>query len=368
MESGLPVLVIVGILLIGIFVFGLTTQRLAVDVGEQTPVPAERTRPAVTISPTPTILAGPVPETFIVDGPQEGRTVEVREVEFRFSGVLSGADPRDLQFETKLEGVDENWQSSFASSRTVRLLSGPRSYTFFVRTKTQEGVVDPIPASRTFFANLSPLLGEVLIGSINAGWAPESITLRNNSSGQAAIDVSGWRIRSRNEEIIIPQAVRMFERQSSSVKEPIRLERGERLVIYTGPGSPGENLKLNRCVGYLNSLLPQPSPLFSTSCPRPSQWEIASLSQKCQDFLNNLRACEVPQSNEPKLLDEPACRSWIQENLSYHACVQNHQRDLDFFEQEWRVWLGFNRFIFGREHDNIRLYDAEGRLVDRRDY
>ncbi|MFN7088524.1 MAG: hypothetical protein ACK4NX_01705 [Candidatus Paceibacteria bacterium] len=119
-------------------------------------------------------------------------------------------------------------------------------------------------------------------------------------------------------------------------------------------------------MGYLNVYPVDPK--FPVNCPRPTRWEIRHLSINCQDYINSLSTCQIPNPNDLRVRDEPECRQWIQENLNYNACVRTHQRDLDFWQKEWRAWLGINKVIYGRLSDSIRLYDTDGHLVDRRDY
>jgi len=320
-----------------------------------------RVKPAATPIP-----AGPEPETFLVAGPAEGERINEKEVTFRFSGALPGEEGAKISFETKLEGVDQDWVPVYyGNERTVRLPAGPKSYKFLVRAKSPLGNFDRTPASRTFFANLSPYLGKIVIETVNSWFGSENIVIRN--LGDSAVEISGWRVRSRAGEIIIPQAVKVFYLGALNLRGPLRLAPGERALIYTGSGSPGENLRLNRCVGYLNKQA-NVSPSFGSDCPRPEYWEIKNFSRKCQDFIQALGTCEITDPNEPTLIDEPECRQWLTENLNYNACVMRHQFEADFFGNEWRVWLGSGQDMYDAAHDNIVLYDAASQVVDRRDY
>lgn len=317
-----------------------------------------------TVTPVP---AGPEPQTFIVSGPAEGEKIDTEEVTFYFSGAVPGEEGAKLSFETKLEGVDRDWVPVFyGNARIVRLPAGPKTYKFFVRAKTDLGNFDRTPASRTFFANLSPYLGKIVIESVNSWFGAENIVIRN--SGDSATEISGWHVRSRTADNIIPQAVKYFYLGALNMRAPLRLAPGERAIIYTGAGSPGENLRLNRCAGYLNSQT-DVNPSFPADCPRPQYWEIKNLSRQCQDFIQSLGSCAIPDPNEPSLIYDSDCRQWMTANLNYSGCLARHQFDTDFLKNEWWVWLGRSgQNIYDAVHDNIVLYDAAGQVVDRRDY
>lgn len=358
MKQGFALIVIMAILLGAVYLFARGIQKAARAPASTPEVPGGR---GVRTSPVP---QGPEPETFILSGPQEGERIEEKEVTFRFGGMLPGGG--ELDFETKLEGADERWVTVTRDSRTITLPGGAKTYTFLVRGKSPSGKVDSTPASRSFFSNLSPYLGKVTISSLRAASSPEKITIRNSSRDKTPISISGWRIRSEKEESIIPQGVELFYYGALNPRGAITLGQGESVVVYTPAGSPGDNVKLNRCMGYLNTY--GISPKFTESCPKPIRFDLRGFSLKCQDFITSLRACQIPNPNEPKLWDEPECRQWMVENLNYNACVRNHQKDIDFWSREWWAWLGVNRFIYGKSMDSIRLYDGEGHLVDRRDY
>jgi len=356
MKQGLAIIVILLILLVWIFLVVNVFRKEASG-----PKPEPTKTASLKVTPLP---SGPEPETFILSGPAEGSRLEQKEVTFRFSGVLPGGEARDLRFETKLEGVDADWRQTSGDSRTIKLPAGAKNYQFLVRAKSPAGRVDSTPAARTFFSNLSNYFGKVDISSLRAGVAGEKIVIRNR--GRETIPISSWRVKSNKEENIIPQGVGLFFYGQINPKGSIVLAPGESLVLYSGSGSPGDNLRLNRCVGYLNVYLVNPK--FPTNCPHPADLEIGGFSQKCQNFIRDLGTCEIPDANEPTLIDEPDCRDWLRENVNYNACVRNNQRDLNFWGKEWWAWLNLNRFIYGKSADNIRLYDASGALVDRRDY
>jgi hypothetical protein len=59
-----------------------------------------------------------------------------------------------------------------------------------------------------------------------------------------------------------------------------------------------------------------------------------------------------------------ACENYLRTKVSYDGCVAMHQYDDDFYEDEWRVFLGSRASLWGDNHDTIRLLDRQGRTID----
>jgi|GEM_PF-3904886 len=225
MKTAFTFLVIIVLLVGSLYVFSNTARYVA---NRPTPTPRggaqvkQTPRPSPSVTPTP---SGPEPDTFITSGPNEGEVLEIESVAFRFSGVFPEGDVRNLRFETKIEGIDKDWRASSGGARTVRLPAGSNTYTFMVRAKTPDGRMDATPASRKFVSNLSPYFGKVTISSITPFTLQEKIVIRHAFSERTPIEITGWRIRSVNEEVVIPQAVQLFSYNTTNLKESVKLDR-----------------------------------------------------------------------------------------------------------------------------------------------
>ncbi|MDP3015028.1 MAG: hypothetical protein Q8N28_01275 [bacterium] len=134
--------------------------------------------------------------------------------------------------------------------------------------------------------------------------------------------------------------------------------------IYSNKSPFNRNLRLNKCIGYLeenydfNSALPQ-------NCPSIPRSEFAHLSGQCQSYILSLWGCKLPDVSFYNFLpgtDEGnACRQFLN-TISHGSCYRKHRYDLDFLSNEWRVWIDYD--ILDKYHDRLRLLDKNGLLVD----
>lgn len=315
--------------------------------------------PTATFNP----YAGIRPETVIVSGPQPGAIIDSdRAVTFYYAAIWPG-DLTTISLETKVNGIDSDWQPSSNNSRTISLASGDKNYVFQVRAKTSDGVYDLTPAERSFRAKISPYLDKVKISSASPGQYPYStmrITLTNYIT---SINLTGWSLTSKTVKYSIPTGATLYN-PSSYQADNIVLKNGEQLVVL-GQASPiNVNYRFNKCLGYLNSSpSPTPTPNFYSNCPRPDQSEIANLNASCQDFISRLVSCQIPKTSDYEDYNiDSACLNFINSRLNYNGCAQRYRYDSDFFSREWYVYSG-NNFLLA-DHDKLILRDSAGLLVD----
>lgn len=323
--------------------------------GKFTPVP--------TVSGTPNPYAGIRPETVIISGPQAGAVIDNdRKATFYFATIWPG-DLSNITFETKVTGIDSDWQSTYSNSRTIQLSPGDKNYVFQVRAKTSDGVYDLTPAERNFQAKISSYLDKVKISSVSPGQYPYSvmrITLANNAS---LINITGWTLASNTVKYSIPTAANIYN-PATYQADNINLKNGDYLVVLGQTSPIKNNYHLNKCLGYLNSSpSPTPSPNFYNNCPRPDQSEIANLNISCQNYVSGLASCQLPKAAdyEDYNIDGP-CLNFMNSRLNYNGCVQRYHYDSDFFSREWYVYSG-NNFLLS-DHDKLILRDSAGLLVD----
>lgn len=310
------------------------------------------------------------PETVILRGP-EG-VVEERTVTFEFSGSdPKGTPPSELQYATFLEGSDEEWQSfSFTSRRSIRLPVGEETLRFFVQAKAPDGRVDRTPASREFRVRLSPYYQKMTIDFVTlreANPEKERIGLSGGRSGET-ISLDGWTLEGlRKARLPIPRAVNLPGLPGSESPGAIRIRDFGRVTIVTGASLAGGSFRLNACTGYFNAGAPF-TPALPNFCPLPSFQEYANQKAGCREVLSSLGRCEVPNENDLRIALDTSCRDFIRERFGYAACVRNHQFDQDFFQNEWRLYLGFPQDLWEDGGEQITLRDAQGLLVDRQSF
>lgn len=321
-----------------------------------------KTTPAATYTGTP--YSGVRPETVVLSGPQNGSVIDDNiEATFYFAAIWSG-DLNNISFETKVSGVDTDWQITYGNSRTIRLLSGDKNYLFQVRAKTSDGIYDLTPAQRSFQAKISSYLDKVQIVSAAPGQYPYSIMRIGLSNSGSAVDLSGWTLQSYTVKYSIPTGANLYDPASSGASADIVFKSGDYLTIIGQLGPINNNYRLNKCFGYLNySPSPTPSPNFDNNCPTPNSSEISNLSISCQNYIRGLWQCEIPATSDFTDYNlDSQCQNFIINRLNYFGCVSYYRYDSDFSSRNWYVYSG-NNFLLP-DHDKLILRDSQGFLVD----
>jgi len=183
------------------------------------------------------------------------------------------------------------------------------------------------------------------------------------------INITGWKIKSNKGEIIIPQAIEIYDPGGYTPQSDIILKPNNYIEIYGSASAINRNFRLNKCLGYLQETY-KFEPPFYTNCPYFSSSEIRHLSGQCQSYIQSLGSCRTPDANSynswPGTNEGNACRAFLQ-NIGYGSCFRSHQGDADFLSNEWLVWLNQQQFL-DFQHDYLRLYDKEGNLISEYNY
>jgi len=234
-----------------------------------------------------------------------------------------------------------------------------------------EGASD-YPSSNSSSEQASPYAGEVGIvqGAAQTQTASgQYIELRAQGGFTSPISISGWSLESALSGVraYVPQASTLFRQGRINPVVNVTLAPGGSAIVLTGISPVGVSFRENKCIGYLGTLQPFvpaldqacPSPL--TSIPRSAENE-AALGANCFDYLATLPSCTFPTSLPPSLSE--ACRSTIQNKLSYNGCVSQYSNTTGFAQNSWRLFLAQGAPLWDGEHDVIRLLDGQGRVVD----
>jgi len=202
----------------------------------------------------------------------------------------------------------------------------------------------------------------------------EYIEIRASRRNASAIDISGWKLRSpvtkRTEEI--PEVTPLYESGILYDRTPLLLAPGETAIIVTGRSPVGNSFKENVCTGYLEQFQ-NFSPKLDRKCPLPEDelpetlTNLITYGAECVEYVDTLPRCEM-QLTPPPLNTKPECGTFIDENINYTGCVRLHKDDDDFFQDQWRVYLGLHRPLWNDRHDIVTLLDDEGRVVDSYSY
>lgn len=215
---------------------------------------------------------------------------------------------------------------------------------------------------------------KVYISSASFFGYPEEyfrITLYSRLQEKETVNITGWKIKSNKSEIIIPQAVEIYNPDGSTQASDIILKPGNYVELYSLTSPLNRNLRLNKCIGYLGEIYNFQPIYLSQSCPSFSGSEIRQLSGQCQSYLLSLSACKTPDvnfyNNLPGTDEGNACRAFLQ-NIGYGSCFRGHRQDADFLSGNWIIWLETQTLNLDARHDYLRLYDRKGNLISEYSY
>ncbi len=260
-----------------------------------------------------------------------------------------------------------SWQSE--SSQSV---VSPSKWTPADGSQTQPSYNAPSTISlqdipKGFTASqISPDFHKIRIGSVSPGsvFYYGQISLFASFSGPNVIDVTGWYFKANKGSQFVPKAVEIYDPSGLASAGEIYLGSGDMLNIYSTQSAIGENLRMNKCIGYLenyNHFTP-PLPL---SCPYIDRSEISGFTGVCQNLITSIGSCSLPPANPLLSSTDYSCKQFLS-TINYKGCFEKHRNDKDFLGREWRAWAG-SRFL-DPSHDNILLFDRQGLLVDTYSY
>lgn len=270
---------------------------------------------------------------------------------------LTGGDVRDLKDAgTEGGGGAINTDTKGSGSK----IDQPKS------TSTPD--VDPrnIPEGFTI-EQLSPHFKKVRLSSVR-GATPRSnsvISLSGSNIPEGeSINITNWRIEGKKSSQFIPKAVNVYEPNGLTPETEIFLKRRHYVYIYSSESPIGKNLRLNKCIGFLENTVDF-NPSLPRNCPRPDSNEVANFSDECYRYVRTLSSCELPESNILLPQNDYGCKLFLN-NINYKGCFEDYRGEDDFLSREWRIWTGAKFFVSVK--DEIKLFDSQGLLVDIRYY
>ena len=232
--------------------------------------------------------------------------------------------------------------------------------------------VPSYPPSNSSSAQASPYTGQVGIlegAARTQTTSGQYIELRAQGGLTSPLNISGWSLESALTGVraYVPQASTLFRQGRINPVINVTLPSGGTAVVLTGISPVGVSFRENKCTGYLGTLQPFVPPL-EQSCPSPlasiprTAENEAALGANCFEYLATLPSCTFPTSLPASLSN--ACRSAIQNKLSYNGCVNQYSGSTAFAQNAWRLFLAQGAPLWDGEHDVIRLLDGQGRVVD----
>ena len=195
----------------------------------------------------------------------------------------------------------------------------------------------------------------------------EYIIITASYKNKKPISISGWTLKgSRGNSATIGEGAYLVYAAQVNPQKPILLEPGAEAIVITGRSPIGTNFQLNKCIGYFNQFQ-EFIPSLPQKCPEPEdEVGVRELPDACIDYLKQLKRCEIPLTKPHNI--SPECNSFVDENINYSGCVNNHRNDPDFFEKDWRIYLNREEELWKNQYETITIYDQDGRIVAQESY
>ncbi|MGB2762307.1 MAG: hypothetical protein WBC21_02060 [Minisyncoccales bacterium] len=330
---------------------------------EKTPEPTEKDK-----TEEPPIFIN----TYITAGPEQGEIIEGTDrITFEFEAKIYPEENKErIFFETKVEGLDDDWKKTYSQKRTVKFPPGYQEYTFLVRAKIQDSA-KITSAKRTFIINNSPYFGKIKISNVKTetSSSPSLITLRTYLQQDEKINITDWQIKGKKGKFLITQGIEKFHPNYQKPIENIMIKKGDKIYLSgsQNPFGRNKNFRTNKCLGYFINYRSFPIPI-SKNCPKPEKEEIFFLSPCCKEFILELGRCEIPNySNNLRISVDSECVSYLVDNLNYAGCYRNYSKDEDFLENNWHIYLNRN-IVVSNDWDTFYLRDENGLFVDKYSY
>ncbi|MGC9610792.1 MAG: hypothetical protein ABSE68_01025 [Minisyncoccia bacterium] len=228
------------------------------------------------------------------------------------------------------------------------------------------------PPSGFAVDDLSPYYGQIKISSVSRGGfgSYNYFILSISYSLSKPINITGWHLESNTGYVLIPTAVPDYSPGGVAPSADIILGKSQKVTFYSNASPLVTNLRINKCLGYLNNTY-KFNPALPNNCPQMySRPEISSFTGACQSLIISLSNCSSPKPDDLNKLSyytDIACKEFINSRFNYNGCYNNHRSDADFFKDEWIVWLG-GLLNFDPIHDKLNLFDSRGLLVDQNIY
>lgn len=341
------------------------------------------------VAPPPTKIQKeilpPAPSIFINTdikyGPRNGEIIEdTNKVIFEFGAtVLPKETEGEIKFETKVEGLEENWQETKQRERIIEFPPGVKEYTFLVRAKINNQI-DSSPAKKTFKIKISPYFGKIKISQVRPPsiyGQPSLITLSAQFQKEEEINITGWQVEGKRGSFTIPKGIEQFNPLITTLPflKGIIVKKGDLIYISSlaNPLGPRDwSFRPNKCTGYLTNTRNFPISI-SKNCPLPNLQRLPRyLTAACKEFIATLGSCQTPKfqkMQDYQVFEDSNCLSYVNFIFNYNGCFALHFQEENFLENQWHIYLDrAEREIMERETDTIYLKDQNGLLVDKYSY
>jgi hypothetical protein len=203
----------------------------------------------------------------------------------------------------------------------------------------------------------------------------EYVSIKADRANTKAVRITGLTLRSviSGRSYTIPQGVPLYYGGRINNDQDVYLSPNETAVILTGRSPIGASFKLNSCTGYLEQFQ-NFSPRLSRSCPDPENELdlkdvdiIRSYGDACITFIERMPRCELNLKSIPLGFPEQ-CVRFITEEITYNGCIKSHKDDADFYDNEWRIFLGRENEVWRAKREAIEIVSPQGKVLDTLSY
>lgn len=201
----------------------------------------------------------------------------------------------------------------------------------------------------------------------------EFISLYTYLNDGEKVNITGWYLKSEvtGYFAVIGKASLLpfpFTKNDSD----IILQKGDRAYITKGFSPIGISFRTNMCTGYFEENT-EFVPGLELACPRaideklPTFSSVYDRNDECIRVIENIPRCTTRNGQYFRDLPDTvpsSCRSYIETNVNYNACVAKHFGDTKFPGNEYRIYLNKFGSLWRTSREKINLHDSSGLIVD----
>ncbi|MCX6731523.1 MAG: hypothetical protein NTX55_00860 [Candidatus Parcubacteria bacterium] len=248
----------------------------------------------------------------------------------------------------------------FSSKSGIFLFKPQENYSEELRRETGELAPTASSTESAYKYNVGLRAG---YGARESNPQEQFVEITASSQNNKPIKITDWSLTGKSGlDIKIGSGAYLPYSAQVNPQQAIFLNPGEKAVIITGESPIGTSFRLNKCTGYF-AQFQNFYPDLPKDCPRPKDENpLLNLNDQCLDYLDRLPACQMQISITPGL--SYACQTYINDKINYKTCVEIHKNDSDFYQPEWRVYLGRRETLWKKERETIILKDENKKIID----
>ncbi len=225
----------------------------------------------------------------------------------------------------------------------------------FIEGTGKSPVAAPVNISATSTYN-----GEVRIRSVRRASSPSDETIEIYNDSRTNVSISGWKLtNSSGGSFTIPRGHNL-PGASAIASDNITLNQYDTAYIYSGQQDRHLDFRENLCTGYLDQSSDFGGHL-SHSCPKPDIGSNFKLPDHCITVFESTRSCHTV---DPTKIEVQECLDFSEAHYNYQGCVNDNKNRSNFYSNDWLVWMQRSSKFLRDIHDQVTLYDQDGKIVD----